>query len=121
VLSAKAAKAAIAAGVKPTALVTRIETRAATPHTTVVPTLSQKTRKDGAPAVLPAAGKNQVTSASKGSAKKDSAKVSRWHKRWTPKKQASAATHQPAAGGKAQVASSAQKPSPAIKKGPQNQ
>ena len=112
-LSAKAAKAAIAAGVKPAALVTKIPV-AHTAATNPAP----KPHKD--PISL-AVGKTQATTASRVPSKKDSQKVSRWHKRWTPKKQATAANHQPAASAKAQIASSSQKPSPAIKKGPQSQ
>jgi cell division protein FtsQ len=111
-LSAKAAKAAIAAGVKPASLVTKI----AVAHTSPT-TLAPKAHKDQ---ISIAVGKTQATTASKVPPKKDSQKLSRWHKRWTPKKQATA-THQPAAGAKAQIASSSQKPSPSIKKGPQSQ
>jgi cell division protein FtsQ len=118
-LSAKAAKAAIAAGVKPTALVSR-EVGTPKPHPTA-PTLAQKARKDGASSLLQAVGKNPVTIASRVPPKKDSQKVSRWHKRWTPKKQATAATHEPAVNAKAQFATSPQKPSPSIKKGQSNQ
>jgi cell division protein FtsQ len=117
VLSAKAAKAAIAAGVKPTALVTRIPA----PHTSVAPTFAQKTRKDGASSVLQAVGKNPTTTASKVSPKKDPQRVSRWHKRWTPKKPVSGTVRGPAVNTKAQVAIISQKPSPAIKKGQQTQ
>jgi cell division protein FtsQ len=110
-ISAAAAKAAIAAGVKPSALVTRDPKT----HVSLPPTLAQKTRKDGAPS-----RRGGVNTASlKSTTKRDPGKASRWHKRWTPAKHAPAPTprHTPAVSAKAQSATGMQKPSPAIAKG----
>ena len=124
-ISAAAAKAAIAAGVKPTALITRIHGA----HSSVIPTpsagsgqaLAQNARKNGAPSSgTGATSKKDSVSAlsSKSATKKDPAKVSRWHRRWSPAKQASApVAHTPAVSAKAQSAIGAHKPSPGIPKG----
>jgi cell division protein FtsQ len=116
-ISAAAAKAAIAAGVKPTALITRISVA----HSSVPPTLAQNVRKNGPPSsVTEASSKKDPVSAfsSKSATKKDPAKVSRWHKRWSPAKHASApVAHTPTVTPKAQSAIGAHKPSPAITKG----
>src|SRR6266496_2996754 len=136
-ISAAAAKAAIAAGVKPTALVSR-DPKAR--HAFVPPTFSQKLRKDGAASSLLLSAqktrkdattssfassiqkmrKDGIQSASlKSPTAKDPEKVARWHKRWVPKTQAAAkkATHTAAVSQKTQSTTASQKPSPAIPKG----
>jgi cell division protein FtsQ len=124
-ISAAAAKAAIAAGVKPTALITRISVA----HSSVLPTpsvgsgqaLAKNARKNGAASsVTGASSKKDPVSAlsSQSATKKDPAKVSRWHKRWSPAKHASApVAHTPTVTTKAQSAIGAHKPSPGIPKG----
>jgi len=126
-LSAKAAKAAIAAGVKPAALTARISTA----HASVSPrstssgqALTQKTRKDwAASSVKGSAAKKVLPNRLKLATKKDSETVSRWRKRSAAAKQGvtGTATHEPAVTAKAQPTADSQKPSPAIKKGQQNQ
>jgi cell division protein FtsQ len=118
-ISAAAAKAAIAAGVKPTALITRIPVA----HSSVPSTVAHNPHKNGAPSAVPGAGsKKDPVSAfpSKSATKKDTAKVSYWHKkRWAPIKHATAApvAHAPTVSAKAQSAIGAHKPSPGIPKG----
>src|SRR5437762_1070893 len=124
-ISAAAARAAIAAGVKPTALIARIPVA----HPSVPPTpsagsaqaLAQNARKNGAlSSVTLASSKKDPVSAlsSKSATKKDPAKVSRWHKRWIRAKHSSApVTHAPTASAKVQSAMGAHKPSPGIPKG----
>jgi cell division protein FtsQ len=114
-ISAAAARAAIAAGVKPTALIARIPVT----HPSVPPTLAQYARKNGAPSSVTGASKDPVSAlSSKSATKKDPAKVSRWHKRWSPAKHASApVAHTPTVTAKAQSAIGAHKPSPGIPKG----
>jgi cell division protein FtsQ len=120
-ISAAAAKAAIAAGVKPTALITRIPGAHSSyvlppPSAGSGQALAQSARKNGAPSV---SLKLTAATPSKYSTKKDSGKVSRWRKRWVPKKHAAAPspTHAPAVTAKAQSSIGAPKPSPAITKG----
>ena len=114
-ISAAAARAAIAAGVKPTALIARIPVA----HPSVPPTLAQNARKNGAPSSVTGASKDLVSAlSSKSAAKKDPAKVSHWHKRWSPAKHASVpVTRTPTVTAKAQSAIGAHKPSPGIPKG----
>src|SRR6266496_753678 len=107
-LSAAAAKAAIAAGVKPAALVNLETVKSPNLHASVAPTLSQRTRKDGATSAIvkPATTKHTTRSW-------------RWRKQWpaktsAPLKPAVQRSHVIA---KRQVAPAAQKPSPAILKG----
>jgi len=111
-LSAAVAKAAISAGVKPAALVNREPAMASAPHTlpikaggrqSVSPTLSQRTRKNGAPTVL---------------VSKNPAKQSRWRRRPMPVKHVVAKQPaKPLDSPKAQSIPTPQKPSPAIAKG----
>jgi cell division protein FtsQ len=127
-ISAAAARAAIAAGVKPTALIARIPVA----HPYVPPTpsagsgqaLAQNARKNGAPSSVTGASsrKDPVPALySKSETKKDPARVSRWHKRWSPAKHASApVAHTPTVTAKAQSAIGARKPSPGIPKGQEN-
>ena len=120
-LTQTAAKAAMAAGVKPSALISRVPARSATPHAIYVkparrpavtepPAISQKWKKHGsfAAKIKPASIRRPE-------------KQSPAHKKWTPAKrsawkpraQSPAATQlRPAAG--------LQKPSPAIPKGQEN-
>jgi cell division protein FtsQ len=134
-ISAASAKAAMAAGVKPAALATRVSVSFPR-STSTAQTLAQKTRKDGALSSLPVSpqkprkeslvasltpGTKQSVVATSKPTMKGSAKVSRWHKRWIPKKHA-VATASPSAtvSVKAQSSTAMQKPSPAITKGQQN-
>jgi len=124
-ISAAAARAAIAAGVKPTALIARIPVA----HPSVLPTpwagsgqaLAQNARKNGAPSSVPATSSKKDPASglsSKSATKKDPAKVTRWHKRWNPAKHAAApVAHTPTVSAKAQSAIGAHKPSPGIPKG----
>jgi hypothetical protein len=140
-ISAAAAKAAIAAGVKPTALVSRDSGKGFTLHSSVIPTLSQNSRKDWASSSLLTSAqkthKDMIASPSTSSAQKahkdgvQSAslkspsvrdpRVARWHKRWVSKKQAAKPVmHTATANQKTQSTTALQKPSPGIPKGQQN-
>src|SRR6266568_3233702 len=112
-LSAAVAKAAISAGVKPAALVNREPAKASAPHTLPVkavskqsasPTLSQQTRKNGAPTVVPS---------------KNTPKQSRWRRHPMPVKHlvAKRQTKPLVDSSKAQFNPTTAKPSPAIVKG----
>ena len=112
-LSAAVAKAAISAGVKPAALVNREPAKASAPHTlpvkavskqSVSPTLSQQTRKNGAPTVVPS---------------KNTPKQSRWRRHPMPVKHlvAKRQTKPLVDSSKAQFNPTTAKPSPAIVKG----
>jgi len=112
-LSAAVAKAAISAGVKPAALVNRESPNSSLSRPLTVnvggkqsvsPTLSQKTRQNGAPTVL---------------ASKNPTKQSRWHRRSMAVKHAArrSAVNPVSAAPRPQSAPVAQKPSPAIAKG----
>ncbi len=107
-LSAAAAKAAIAAGVKPAALVNLETVKSPNLHASVAPTLSQRTRKDGATSgiVNPATTKHTTRSW-------------RWRKQRPAKTSAplKPAVQRSPVVAKRQVAPAAQKPSPAILKG----
>ncbi len=113
-LSPAAAKAAMAAGVKPALLVDRDPKKPSAAHAAIVkiaiskhpasPALSQKARKDGAPAVVLA---------------KKSTRQSHWRKRALTTKYtiAKPVAKSTVVASKPQSAPVAQKPSPAIKKG----
>ena len=141
-ISAAAAKAAIAAGVKPTALVSRDSLKGFTLHSSVIPSLSQNARKGGASSSLLTSAqkthKDMIASLSTSSAQKahkdgvqsaslkspsvrDPRRVARWHKRWVSKKQpAKPVMHTATANQKTQSTTALQKRSPGIPKGQQN-
>ena len=141
-ISAAAAKAAIAAGVKPTALVSRDSLKGFTLHNSAIPSLSQNARKDRASSSLLTSAqkthKDMIASASTSSAQKahkdgvqsaslkspsvrDPRRVARWHKRWVSKKQpAKPVMHTATANQKTQSTTALQKPSPGIPKGQKN-
>ena len=127
-LSAKAAKAAIAAGVKPAALATRIApVHASMPlahSTSSGQTASQKTHKDAASSPVQSSVARKLAPAPvKSVTKRDSERASHWRKHSAAAKQPrpSGNARVPAVTAKAQPVTDSQKPSPAIKKGQSNQ
>jgi cell division protein FtsQ len=115
VLTPAAAKAAMAAGVKPSALISRQPTEALTPHLVTVKPLKKSASVQTSPASPK--WKKRQTPAAKVKAASIRQKQPVAHKHWTPAKHSA---WKPRAGGdtvQAKSPSAPQKPSPAIAKG----
>ena len=121
-LTASAAKAAIAAGVKPSALVNRQAVRASAPHTVFVKPMKSAKTKTWAASASPSASQRahrpaKLAGRIKPASIRRTEKPAQAHKRWLPAKHAAPKPAAVPVASQLKLSPGMQKPSPAIAKG----